>query len=178
MFRHRIYRAIGSIAALALLTGGLAAPRPQRASTDPLPAFQPPPVDRAVLQVLARVAPNAHVLAAIVVDIDHDGDLDVVARTTDDLMAMWVNEGHDRFVRYQPAASMHMTAAPAVGQPTLPGPTPATVARVGYDACLTASGFSPPCTSATLHRARAHLVRLDQFNHLRLGRAPPSVRSS
>jgi hypothetical protein len=38
-------------------------------------------------------------LRAVAVDVDRDGDLDVIATTTDDILAVWVNEGEGHFAR-------------------------------------------------------------------------------
>ncbi len=168
----RIHRALGLVAAIILLASTVPG---LRLGFSPQPSvLQLAPVDAGVLQVLSTIAPTAHVVAAIVVDVDHDGDLDVVARTTDEVFAIYVNEGHGHFVKYRPAATTTMTAAAEVSAPGGRGLTPATPARMGYDAYLVA-GYARPPTKATGAPANPRVVRLDHRSSSSSGRAPPRV---
>ena len=168
----RIHRALGLVAAIILLAStapGL------RVGFSPRPSvLQLAPVDTTVLQVLSTIAPTAHIVAAIEVDVDHDGDLDLVARTTDEVFAMWLNEGHGHFVKYRPTAPTTMAAAAAVSVPDGPGLTPATSVRIGYDAFLVSTYARPP-TGSKGAAAIPYVTRLDHFSSSSSGRAPPRV---
>jgi hypothetical protein len=61
------------------------------------------PTDPAVQTLLAD-QPQAHIVRAIAADVDHDGDLDIVAVTNEGL-ALWINDGAGHFARRQVAAS-------------------------------------------------------------------------
>jgi len=175
VLRSRILQVFGTIAAVTLWVAGAAVPKPT-ASGSPLGVFEPAPVDQAMLRVLASVAPSAHVLAAISVDVDHDGDLDLVACTTDDLLAIWVNEGNNRFVRYQPSATARLTAAPGMNRRGPQGQTPATPAREGDTAHFVLSGVArPPVAGRASMPDRS--VRVGDFRESRSSRAPPRVLS-
>jgi len=168
----RIHRALGLVAAIILLASTVPGLRP---GFSPKPSvLQLAPVDTSVLQVLSTIAPSAHVVAAIVVDVDHDGDLDVVARTTDEVFAIYVNEGHGHFVKYRPAAATTMTAAAEVSVPGGRGMTAATPARMGYDAYLVA-GYARPPTNTIGTSKSFRVARLDHFSTSNSGRAPPRV---
>src|ERR1041385_6690562 len=53
----------------------------------------------ALARGLAESLPPPGVLRSIAVDLDRDGDLDVVASTNDALIAVWLNDGMGRLVR-------------------------------------------------------------------------------
>ena len=167
----RIHRALGLVAAIILLASTVPG---LRLGFSPRPFALPiAAVDARVLDVLSRIAPTAHVVAAIVVDVDHDGDLDVVVRTTDETFAMWLNQGHGHFVKYSPVAATAMAAATEVDGPGGRDLTPATPAR-GYDAYFLA-GFARPPTIAAGVAATSFVVRVDHFSQSSSGRAPPRV---
>jgi hypothetical protein len=168
----RIHRALGLVAATILLASTV--PGLRLGFSPQLSVLQLAPVDTSVLQVLSTIAPSAHVVAAIVVDVDHDGDLDVVARTTDEVFAIYVNEGHGHFVKYRPAPATTMTAAPEVSAPGERGMTPATPGRMGYDAYLVAGYARPPTNTVGVPKI-FHVARLDHFTTSSSGRAPPRV---
>jgi hypothetical protein len=168
----RIYRALGLVAAIILLASTV--PGLRLGFSPKLSVLQLAPVDSSALQVLATIAPSAHIVAAIEVDVDHDGDLDLVARTTDEVFTMWLNEGHGHFVKYRPAASTTMTAAAEVSAPGGRGLAPATPARMGYDANFVPA-FARPPTNTTGAPASLRVVRLDHFSSSSSGRAPPRV---
>jgi hypothetical protein len=137
--------------------------------------LRPAPIDDAALQVLARVAPNAHVLAAIVVDIDHDGDLDLLASTTDSQLAIFVNDGHDQFVRVRPRTAQGTIGMP---DPEVDGRASranvfATPTRGGYDANLETSGEPQPATPESRAPTFTRAFLPDDLRNPRFGRAPP-----
>jgi hypothetical protein len=49
-------------------------------------------------------------------DIDHDGDLDIVAATPSGDLVIWLNDGHGRFTRQAPSQTPSVSSAPAVAQ--------------------------------------------------------------
>lgn len=70
------------------------------------------------------------VLKAIAIDIDRDGDLDVVGSTVDQPLVVWINDGTGRLTRQQPRhaplviPASRDTAFPADGR-DVPSSTPA-----------------------------------------------------
>src|SRR5262249_1681604 len=56
----------------------------------------------------------------IEVDIDHDGDLDLIAATTDGDVLIWLNDGHGRFTRKAPFSKRDFSSEPVVTQISWP----------------------------------------------------------
>jgi hypothetical protein len=82
-----------------------------RASAPASPFTLEPRIDDpALARLVARLPPGAHVLRAVAVDVDRDGDLDVIATTTDDILAVWVNEGEGHFSRGRTSDQPNMLA--------------------------------------------------------------------
>jgi len=65
-------------------------------------ALSTPDLDLAPVRALGPDATSAHVLRAVLGDVDRDGDLDIVATTVDQPVAIWLNDGRGHFAR-QPA---------------------------------------------------------------------------
>jgi hypothetical protein len=61
---------------------------------------------------------DAAVTAVVQSDVDHDGDLDLVASTSSGELLVWINDGHGHFTR-QPAARTSALS----GDPVLVGTT-------------------------------------------------------
>lgn len=55
------------------------------------------PVDPELERLVLSLAPGAHVVSAVAIDIDHDGDLDLVASTREDVLVVWINDGNGHF---------------------------------------------------------------------------------
>jgi hypothetical protein len=124
---------------------------------------------------IAFVQDAPHIVAAVAVDLDADGDLDVVA--TDDAahLIVWMNDG-GRFVRTSTVSDTAWPVAPrprslddrpAVSEVSTPGDSP--TAGTGGTPVLTTferRGLAMPAGSPSL--AHASQIRLP-------GRAPPAI---
>jgi len=53
-------------------------------------------------------------------DVDHDGDLDLVAATPAGDVLIWLNDGHGRFTRQAVSKRRDLSAGPAVGRSSAP----------------------------------------------------------
>jgi hypothetical protein len=86
---------------------------------------------------------EARVSGVIEGDIDHDGDLDLVASTPDGDVLIWLNDGHGRFSRQTASRTRGLSSGPVViqtvwpesmaigiGAPVLPSPTRETAVMV------------------------------------------------
>ena len=105
-------------------------------------------------------------------DVDHDGDLDLVAATTTGDVVIWLNDGHGRFTRQLPARSRTLgqestsievaTNPPtAIGSPPVFSPSPDR-----SDDCVIVTRIRPPTVP----------IRFDRRRFLVLGlRAPPTL---
>lgn len=84
----------------------------------------------------AAVRLDAAVTSVIEGDIDHDGDLDLVAATSSGDVLIWINDGHGRFTRQTASPTRDVSGEPVVSQvdrpesiaigirpPSLPSPT-------------------------------------------------------
>jgi hypothetical protein len=60
------------------------------------------------------------VTAVIEGDIDHDGDLDLVAATPSGDVLVWLNDGHGRFTRQEASRAQVVSGAPAFSQALWP----------------------------------------------------------
>src|SRR5262245_32106015 len=76
---------------------------PSPAGAAPAAALAPPS-DPRVLALASQLAPRAHLLSALAVDLDRDGDLDLIASSAEELFVVWLNDGRDSFVRDRPSA--------------------------------------------------------------------------
>jgi len=105
-------------------------------------------------------------------DVDHDGDLDLVAATTTGDVVIWLNDGHGRFTRQLPARSRTLgqestsievaTNPPtAIGSPPVFSPSPDR-----SDEGVIVTRIRPPTVP----------IRFDRRRFLVLGlRAPPTL---
>jgi hypothetical protein len=65
---------------------------------------------------LSTVDLDAAVSGVVQGDVDHDGDLDLVAATPSGALLIWINDGHGRFTR-QPASTTHgVSSEPVVAE--------------------------------------------------------------
>jgi hypothetical protein len=99
--RRFVVSVAGLLVAVAVFThisSGVVVPcGPARASTHP-------PITKLPRQLAASVAPLPRdLVAAIAVDFDHDGDLDVIATDEALDLLVWVNDGSDHLTRRPPA---------------------------------------------------------------------------
>jgi hypothetical protein len=113
---------------------------------------------------------------SVAIDIDGDGDLDVIASSRDALVAVWINDGQDHFTRVVPAAAPAGLGdgAPAFqDQPeaTLfaPPPTPKRLAMV-----VSARAPRPPDVHASVRPSRGFRRVLRRDFGATLARAPPA----
>jgi len=60
------------------------------------------------------VSLDATAAAVIGGDVDHDGDLDLLATTASGAVVVWLNDGHGRFTREEPSSSRSFSDSPAV----------------------------------------------------------------
>lgn len=132
-----------------------------------------PRTDPALLRVLSRADVGARVVSAVAVDIDRDGDLDVLASTPNGFVVL-VNDGHDRFSpsptsdrpRMQsngPAVAASDSDAANPGTITVAGGWAAPIDRFVVAASLEAASYGADRPAHA--RSRAHTTRR--------GRAPP-----
>jgi hypothetical protein len=63
---------------------------------------------------------EAVVSAVVEDDVDHDGDLDLVAATADGNVLVWLNDGHGRFTRQASSTRRGMSGGPSVADATWP----------------------------------------------------------
>src|SRR5579862_7236100 len=76
--------------------------------------------DRRISVQLSGSASAVHlddsVTGVIEDDIDHDGDLDLVAATPSGDVLIWLNDGHGRFTRQPPSRTHGLAGGPVIGQ--------------------------------------------------------------
>ena len=135
------------------------------------------PADPAALKLLAQGAPTAHVMSAIAVDIDRDGDLDVVGTTSDAALAVWVNTGHGQLVRNRVPARRpwQWTSSSSVTDSSSHSPGQITPVRVGADTELVPVRMHVAPNSQARAPGLNHAVLQVRLISPRLGRAPPSA---
>ena len=75
------------------------------------------PVDPAISRALGASGHGRHILRAVLWDFDRDGDLDVVASTVEEPVAVWINDGHGQYTRQQPISRPLVTARPGTVEP-------------------------------------------------------------
>jgi hypothetical protein len=63
---------------------------------------------------------EAAVVGVIEGDVDHDGDLDLVAATASGDVLIWLNDGHGRFTRLPESTLPGLSGDPAIVQTTWP----------------------------------------------------------
>jgi hypothetical protein len=76
------------------------------------------PVPAALARALATAHPSRHVLRSIAIDLDRDGDLDVIASTAEELLVVWLNDGLGHLVAEQPGPSPWLRATGLLMQST------------------------------------------------------------
>ena len=167
-------RFVTLIATLAICAGSSVAGRASAMFTqNPAHELAPPPTDPALFRLLARVAPGVHFVAAVSIDIDRDGDLDVAAITPTGL-EIWVNEGRGRFDQQPASRHTGVSGAPAIAEGAAGSVTLAVLPRSSSDWALPAARLvdqprrlSPP-SPTVVFAATPH-----QLFDPSLGRAPP-----
>jgi FG-GAP-like repeat len=86
------------------------------------------PSARAIADLDAAGVPLGRVLRAIAVDVDRDGDLDVLVSTREEPVVVWLNDGAGHFTRQRPATAPSLTSETAfegpVGDDVRLGPVP------------------------------------------------------
>jgi len=113
---------------------------------------------------------DASVAALIEGDVDHDGDLDLLATTGTGDVLIYVNDGHGQFTRRAQAPARSLSGPPSFeshdGQPLATAVTSAPVlpARVHTWRAMVALAIRPPTDSRVVTRTSALLPPL---------RAPP-----
>jgi hypothetical protein len=107
MAARRVWFAL--VLAALLPAGRPAAARPP--APPPLPDATPArPLDAAFARAVVAERPTRHILRSIAVDVDHDGDLDVVAATVEEPVVIWIRDGSGRFTRQRPVDGRKMGA--------------------------------------------------------------------
>jgi FG-GAP-like repeat len=114
---------------------------------------------------------DAAVAALIDGDVDHDGDLDLVAATAAGDVLIWLNDGHGRFTRQEQSPWRGFSSEPAVAHADWNATT-----AVGVAAPLVAPPNSPetPVVVAQIRPPNAPLDFNLSFLNPRTLRAPPS----
>lgn len=113
---------------------------------------------------------DASVAALIEGDIDHDGDLDLLATTSSGDVLIWVNDGHGQFTRRAPAPPRTLSGAPLYetrdGDTTAAATTstPVLPARVYEWRSIAPTAIRPPTVAHALNQSADLLPPL---------RAPP-----
>ena len=83
-------------------------------------------------------------------DVDHDGDLDLVAATASGEVSIWLNDGHGRFTRQAPSRTPELGSEPVV-RPSDANPplaagltTPVVVPRARATNAVVVENIRPP----------------------------------
>ena len=101
---------------------------------------------------------DASVAALIEGDVDHDGDLDLLATTRSGDILIYVNDGHGQFTRRTQSSAHTLSGQPALqshdGQPLVTAITtaPALHARVHRWRAMVALAIRPPTDSHVITR--------------------------
>jgi len=156
-----------------LAVAGPAAPGARTAATVLPRAPQAVSADPAVLQLLATLAPSAHVLSALATDIDQDHDLDLIA-ATDRTIDVWINDGTGHYtLRRLPSATL-LHAMPGIGGAPWPGGIAPLVPRgTPPDANAERWCLSLPVDRRTGIPTSSSDARRDALGAPAPGRAPP-----
>jgi len=113
-YRRFVLSVVGCIvAALSLAAGLRALSAPQFVRSLPVVASRP--IDPIVTRLLAQHC-DAHVLRAIAVDVDKDGDLDVIGLTPDATVELWINDGSGHFTRETPRTATSIASSRGLAQ--------------------------------------------------------------
>lgn len=113
---------------------------------------------------------DAAVSALIEGDIDHDGDLDLLATTPSGDVLIWVNDGHGRFTRQEPSPRRAIAGDPVVASTDQQSVSFVTAGGWGLEApvrahrAFIARAIRPPTVTRAVSRDRQLLPAL---------RAPP-----
>jgi hypothetical protein len=120
----------------------------------------------------ATVRLDAIVGALIDEDVDHDGDLDLVAATASGDVLIWLNDGHGRFTRQEPTRPQGFTTESVIGNPESNEPV-----AVSLRASFIAPGKGEETAVVVIHARPPTAPRVFNLSFLLLQalRAPPSV---
>jgi hypothetical protein len=80
-------------------------------------------------------------------DVDHDGDLDLLATTVSGDVVVWINDGHGRFTRRLPSETHTLTAEPVAG-------------AAQAHAVVAITTAPPPCSARTHARASVVVTKI------------------
>jgi hypothetical protein len=115
---------------------------------------------------------DAVVSAVVEGDIDHDGDLDLVAATADGGVLIWLNDGHGRFTRQAPSPGRDISGEPSVAQAAWPVwmainlRAPLLLSPIRTEPAVVVTRARPPSPHAVAERRESNIPPV---------RAPPSV---
>lgn len=175
--KRRVFQLLVGVAAASLCVAYAAARRDSTFTplSHPQSTVRTAATDPTVVRLLSQATRSTHVLRAIAVDIDRDGDLDVVATTSEDVLAIWVNQGEGRFTRERPNASPVMSTSPTVAGAAAREDTQAVVPKTTrWQAGLAAWPVRFTDTRALAHVPGASSALVHSWlGFARQGRAPP-----
>jgi hypothetical protein len=76
--------------------------------------------------ILASAQVGQHDIRAVAIDIDHDGDTDIVSSTVEEPLIVWINDGQGHFTQRRSAGRTGLASAPdGVFAPFGPAGSPA-----------------------------------------------------
>ena len=120
---HRLFRRSTVLVLALLVSGGVASARLSAAGR--AGRFAPDVLYRLTASDVARMAAGAMPVppsGAALLDIDRDGDTDVITSTVDAPIAIWINDGRGGFARtLPPRPPLACSAGPGLAN-ALPGP--------------------------------------------------------
>ena len=91
------------VVTVAVVVSAGTTPRDVHSKSQPPVLAHRVPADRIVIGLASRLSPGKRIVSAAAVDVDHDGDLDVIAATSDNEFRLWLNDG-GTFTRQRPAS--------------------------------------------------------------------------
>jgi hypothetical protein len=172
--RRAVAQLFGLIASVTLIGSSPgASPSSAVVSSALAAALAPAPADARLHRLLSTLSPNTRFLIAVEHDVDHDGDLDVIA-TTARSVVLWVNDGRDHFAPKESPTTSGMSTSPGLDDPLGHSSAQATVpTSVGKAAWLRIQTSTAPQDPAIHAWQSTRITALRLIVDTRFGRAPP-----